>query len=98
MKIFRKGSGDSLSRANYTGKYIRESALHSLGNIRHYLNDVECVMDMNRAVFLDRDGVITQDPPHYAHRIDQLALIEGSGLAIKELNDANFKIWRATFE
>ena len=48
-------------------------------------------MDTNKAVFLDRDGVITQDPPHYAHRIDQLALIEGSGSAIKALNNENFK-------
>lgn len=49
-------------------------------------------MDTNNAVFLDRDGVITHDPPHYAHRIDQLALIEGSGLAIKMLNDTRFKV------
>lgn len=49
-------------------------------------------MDRKKAVFLDRDGVITQDPPHYAHRIDQLALIEGSGSAIKMLNDENFII------
>ena len=49
-------------------------------------------MNMNRAVFLDRDGVITQDPPHYAHRIDQLILIEGSGPAIKLLNTAQFKV------
>lgn len=49
-------------------------------------------MDMEKAVFLDRDGVITQDPPHYAHRLDQLALIDGSGLAIKKLNDENFKV------
>jgi D-glycero-D-manno-heptose 1,7-bisphosphate phosphatase len=49
-------------------------------------------MDMNKAVFLDRDGVITQDPPHHAHRIDQLALIEGSGSAIKMLNDENFRV------
>jgi D-glycero-D-manno-heptose 1,7-bisphosphate phosphatase len=49
-------------------------------------------MDTNKAVFLDRDGVITQDPPHYAHRIDQLELIEGSGSAIKMLNDAEFKV------
>ncbi len=49
-------------------------------------------MEMNKAVFLDRDGVITHDPPHYAHRIDQLTLIEGSGPAIKKLNDAQFKV------
>ena len=53
---------------------------------------MECVMEPNKAVFLDRDGVITQDPPHYAHRIDQLALIEGSDLAIKILNDENFRV------
>src|SRR5208337_2626335 len=53
---------------------------------------MESIMNRNRAVFLDRDGVITRDPPHYAHLIDQLALIEGSGLAIKMLNTAQFKV------
>jgi D,D-heptose 1,7-bisphosphate phosphatase len=47
---------------------------------------------MNRAVFLDRDGVITQDPPHYAHRLDQLKLIPGSLEAIKLLNENEFKV------
>lgn len=47
-------------------------------------------MDKNKAVFLDRDGVITQDPPHYAHRLDQLSLISGSGPAIKILNENHF--------
>ena len=47
---------------------------------------------MNRAVFLDRDGVITQDPPHYAHRIDQLKLIPKSAEAIKLLNENGFKV------
>ena len=47
---------------------------------------------MNRAVFLDRDGVVTQDPPHYAHRLDQLTLISGSGPAIKLLNENQFKV------
>lgn len=50
------------------------------------------IMKKNRAVFLDRDGVINQDPPHYAHRIDQLRLIDGSGSAIKRLNDQGFKV------
>ena len=40
---------------------------------------------MNKAVFLDRDGVITQEPPHYAHRIDQLKLIPKSAEAIRLL-------------
>jgi histidinol phosphatase-like enzyme len=29
---------------------------------------------MNNAVFLDRDGVISEDPPHYAHRVDQVRI------------------------
>jgi len=49
-------------------------------------------MEMNKAVFLDRDGVINKDPPHYAHRIDQLELIEGSGTAIRILNERDYKI------
>ena len=47
---------------------------------------------MNRAVFLDRDGVITQDPPHYAHRLEQLVLIAGSAEAIRILNNNNFRV------
>lgn len=47
---------------------------------------------MNKAVFLDRDGVITQDPPHYAHRIDQLELIPRSSEAIRLLNENGFRV------
>ncbi|MFC2006278.1 D-glycero-beta-D-manno-heptose 1,7-bisphosphate 7-phosphatase [Chloroflexota bacterium] len=47
---------------------------------------------MNRAVFLDRDGVITQEPPHYAHKLDQLALIPQSGDAIRLLNENGFMV------
>lgn len=47
---------------------------------------------MNRAVFLDRDGVITQDPPHYVHRLDQLKLIPMSAEAIRLLNENGFKV------
>ncbi len=47
---------------------------------------------MNKAVFLDRDGVITQEPPHYAHRLDQLALIPKSGDAIRLLNESGFMV------
>ncbi len=51
---------------------------------------------MNRAIFIDRDGVITQEPPHYAHRLDQLKLIPGSAEAIKLLNENTFKeIWES---
>ena len=47
---------------------------------------------MNKVVFLDRDGVITQDPPHYAHRIDQLRLIPKSAEAVRLLNENGFKV------
>ena len=44
---------------------------------------------MNRAVFLDRDGVIVEDP-YYTYRTDQLKLIPGSAKAIRLLNENNF--------
>jgi D-glycero-D-manno-heptose 1,7-bisphosphate phosphatase len=47
---------------------------------------------MNKAVFLDRDGVIIQEPPHYVHKPDQVKLIHGSIGAIKLLNENNFKV------
>ena len=47
---------------------------------------------MNKAVFLDRDGVITKEPPQYAHRIDQLELIPKSAEAIRLLNKSGFKV------
>lgn len=49
-------------------------------------------MMMKPAVFLDRDGVITEDPPHYAHRVDQLALIPGSAEAIRLLNNHGYLV------
>ncbi len=45
-----------------------------------------------RAVFLDRDGVIVQEPPHYAHRLDQLELIPRSAEAIRLLNENGFRV------
>lgn len=45
---------------------------------------------MNQAVFLDRNGVITQEPPYYAHQLDQLALIDGSVGAMHSLNQNGF--------
>ena len=47
---------------------------------------------MNRAVFLDRDGVITQEPPHYAHELSQLKLIPKSADAIRLLNENRFVV------
>jgi D-glycero-D-manno-heptose 1,7-bisphosphate phosphatase len=47
---------------------------------------------MNRAVFLDRDGVITQEPPHYAHKVSQLKLVPKSADAIRLLNENGFLV------
>ena len=47
---------------------------------------------MNRAVFLDRDGVITQEPPHYTHELSQLELIPKSADAIRLLNGSGFVV------
>lgn len=47
---------------------------------------------MYRAVFLDRDGVITEDPPHYAHLPEQMNLIPGAVEGIRLLNRAQFKV------
>lgn len=46
----------------------------------------------NKAVFLDRDGVIIQEPPHYAHTPDQMRLIPGIKEAIRLLNENDFKV------
>lgn len=47
---------------------------------------------MNKAVFLDRDGVIIQEPPHYIYRPDQLKIIPRSTDAIKILKKNNYKV------
>ena len=47
---------------------------------------------MRKAVFLDRDGVLNKDPPHYAHRLDQLELIPRSGTAVKILNEHGYLV------
>jgi len=45
---------------------------------------------VNRAVFLDRDGVIIQEPPHYAHLVSQIQFIPRSVQGIKLLNENGF--------
>ena len=47
---------------------------------------------MNRAVFLDRDGVITQEPPYYAHKLSDLKLIAKSADAIRLLNENGYAV------
>lgn len=46
----------------------------------------------NKAVFLDRDGVIIKEPPYYIYRPDQLILIPGSADTIKLLNKNGFLV------
>ncbi len=45
-----------------------------------------------RAAFLDRDGVITQEPPHYAHKVSQLAIIPRAAEAIRRFNESGFLV------
>ncbi len=47
---------------------------------------------MNRAVFLDRDGVLVHEPPAYAHRLDQLFMIDGVPEAVRQLNEKGMKV------
>ena len=46
---------------------------------------------MNRAVFLDRDGTVTEEVG-YLTSLDMLKLIQGAGAAIKRLNEAGYKV------
>ena len=47
---------------------------------------------MKQAVFLDRDGVITQEPPYYAYQLSQLELILKSAEGIRLLNESGFLV------
>ena len=50
---------------------------------------------MNRAVFLDRDGTLNVER-HYLHDPDQLEIIPGSGLALRRLMDAGYRLFIVT--
>jgi len=47
---------------------------------------------MNRAVFLDRDGVLIEEKS-YLHRVEDVVFIPGVGRALKRLRDAGFKLF-----
>lgn len=47
---------------------------------------------MKKAVFVDRDGVLTEDPPCYAHRLDQLNFYPMVAEAIRILNEEGFLV------
>ena len=47
---------------------------------------------MNRAVFLDRDGVLIEER-NYLHRVEDVAILPGVAAALKRLADAGFKLF-----
>lgn len=50
---------------------------------------------MNRAIFLDRDGVIIEDK-NYLHRVEDVMPIAGAPAALRRLQDAGFKLFIVT--
>jgi D-glycero-D-manno-heptose 1,7-bisphosphate phosphatase len=51
--------------------------------------------EVKRAVFLDRDGVLIEDRG-YVHRVEDVALFPGAGLALKRLCEAGFLLFVVT--
>lgn len=47
---------------------------------------------MNRAVFLDRDGVLIEER-NYLHRVEDVVFLAGADAALKRLGDAGFKLF-----
>lgn len=47
---------------------------------------------MNRAVFLDRDGVLIEER-NYLHRAEDVVLLPGVGAALRRLSDAGFLLF-----
>jgi len=47
---------------------------------------------MNKAVFLDRDGVINRELGHYCENINDFEILEDVGIALKILKDAGFLV------
>lgn len=47
---------------------------------------------MNRAVFLDRDGVLNEER-NYLHRVEDVVIIPGAPAALRQLADPGFKLF-----
>jgi len=47
---------------------------------------------MNKAVFLDRDGVINRELGHYCERAEDFEILDDVGMSIKVLKDAGFLV------
>lgn len=52
-------------------------------------------MNLPRAVFLDRDGVLIEDR-HYLHRVEEVAIIPGVITALQQLAAAGFELFIVT--
>ncbi len=50
---------------------------------------------MNRAVFLDRDGVLNEER-NYLHRVEDVVVLPGAQSGLKRLADAGFKLFIVT--
>jgi len=50
---------------------------------------------MNRAIFLDRDGVLIEER-NYLHRVEDVAIFPGAAVAARRLHDAGFKLFIVT--
>ena len=44
----------------------------------------------NRAVFLDRDGVLNEDNPHYTYHVDNFKILPGVPEALSQLKSAGY--------
>ena len=47
---------------------------------------------MNKAVFLDRDGVINRELGHYCEKVEDFEILQDVGRSIKVLKDAGFLV------
>ncbi len=50
---------------------------------------------MNKAVFLDRDGVLNEERG-YLHRVEEFVMFPGAGTALRRLQDAGFLLFIVT--
>lgn len=75
----------------FYGFPIQEKFL-DIGTPAGYFKALSLFQKPQRAVFLDRDGVITKEPPFYAHQPEQLKLIPKVTRVIKLLNEKKIKV------
>jgi D-glycero-D-manno-heptose 1,7-bisphosphate phosphatase len=52
-------------------------------------------MELNRAVFLDRDGVLIEDR-HYLHRVEEVVFTTGTFTGLRQLAAAGFQLFIVT--